>query len=296
MVFWRHKVDCLHPQRWGTCQRGLRRGAQRLHNSLRRGSPCPQGADQDLVSEQGAALPHRVKRRHKQFMMNCLHFLLLLPGLRTVLMALMSLIFAGLALAETQALDASPTSIVTEQAEAQGDALYALPDGFVARNPDGAIVVEEFLDYYCTFCKVSSPEVDALAAEDTDIRLVIRELPILTPQSLPLAQIALAASYQGLYLEVHKAMMTARTVPSPEAALSIVASLGGDPDQILIDMQRPEIGLHIRHNLQRALAGGIRSTPGFIVQGLPFAGYIGKDAMAELFEMLKEPTSAETKN
>ena len=135
-------------------------------------------------------------------------------------------------------------------------------------------------------------QVDALAAADPDIRLVIRELPILTPQSLPLAQIALAASYQGLYLEVHKAMMTARSVPSPEAALAIVASLGGDPEQILADMNRPEIGLHIRRNLERALGGGIRSTPGFIVQGLPFAGYIGQDQMAELFELLKQPENA----
>ena len=72
-------------------------------------------------------------------------------------------------------------------------------DGFVARNPDGGIVVEEFLDYYRTFCKVSSPEVDALAAAPISRN---RELPILTLQSPLLAQIALAASYQGLYLEV----------------------------------------------------------------------------------------------
>ena len=158
----------------------------------------------------------------------------------------------------------APVETDTEDAAAA----YALPDGFVARNPEGRIVVEEFLDYYCSFCKVSSPEVDALAAADPDIRLVIRELPILTPQSLPLAQIALAASYQGLYLEVHKAMMTARTVPSPEAALAIVASLGG-ARAIPADMNCPEIGQHIRRNLERALAGGIRSTPGSSCRGCP---------------------------
>ena len=43
---------------------------------------------------------------------------------------------------------------------------------------------------------------------------------------------------------------------------------------------------------------GIRSTPGFIVQGLPFAGYIGQAQMAELFDMLKQPesTGADTGN
>ncbi len=173
-----------------------------------------------------------------------------LPALIIVLMAVLSAgLGADLARAQSTTVDAPDENETAEVA-----AVFALPDGFVARNPDGGIVVEEFLDYYCTFCKVSSPEVDALAAADPDIRLVIRELPILTPQSLPLAQIALAASYQGLYLEVHKAMMTARSVPSPEAALAIVASLGGDPEQILADMNRPEIGLHIRRNLERALA------------------------------------------
>ena len=220
-----------------------------------------------------------------------LHPSQLLPALPALIIVLMAVLGAGLgadqAWAQSETVDA-----LDEPETAEVVAAYALPDGFVARNPDGGIVVEEFLDYYCTFCKVSSPEVDALAAADPDIRLVIRELPILTPQSLPLAQIALAASYQGLYLEVHKAMMTARTVPSPEAVLAIVASLGGDPEQILADMNRPEIGLHIRRNLERALAGGIRSTPGFIVQGLPFAGYIGQEQMAELFELLKQPENA----
>ena len=215
----------------------------------------------------------------------------LLPALPALIIVLMAVLTAGLgadqARAQSETVDAPD-----EPETAEAAAAFALPDGFVARNPDGGIVVEEFLDYYCTFCKVSSPEVDALAAADPDIRLVIRELPILTPQSLPLAQIALAASYQGLYLEVHKAMMTARSVPSPEAALAIVASLGGDPEQILADMNRPEIGLHIRRNLERALGSGIRSTPGFIVQGLPFAGYIGQEQMAELFELLKQPENA----
>ena len=219
----------------------------------------------------------------------------LLPALPALIIVLMAVLTGGLGagLGADQARAQSETVDAPDEPEtAEAAAAFALPDGFVARNPDGGIVVEEFLDYYCTFCKVSSPEVDALAAADPDIRLVIRELPILTPQSLPLAQIALAASYQGLYLEVHKAMMTARSVPSPEAALAIVASLGGDPEQILADMNRPEIGLHIRRNLERALGSGIRSTPGFIVQGLPFAGYIGQEQMAELFELLKQPENA----
>ena len=227
-------------------------------------------------------------------MLNRLHSSRLLPAvpaLPALIIVLMAVLGAGLGAGVARAQSKTGDAL-EEPTTAEAAAAYALPDGFVARNPDGRIVVEEFLDYYCTFCKVSSPEVDALAAADPEIRLVIRELPILTPQSLPLAQIALAASYQGLYLEVHKAMMTARTVPSPEAALAIVASLGGDPEQILADMNRPEIGLHIRRNLERALAGGIRSTPGFIVQGLPFAGYIGQEQMAELFELLKQPENA----
>ena len=237
-------------------------------------------------------------------MLNRLHpsrLLPAVPALPALMIALMVVLRAGLGDEQARAQSESQSDSPDVPAETDSEdaaSAYALPDGFVARNPEGQIVVEEFLDYYCSFCKVSSPEVDALAAADPDIRLVIRELPILTPQSLPLAQIALAASYQGLYLEVHKAMMTARTVPSPEAALAIVASLGGDPEQILADMNRPEIGQHIRRNLERALAGGIRSTPGFIVQGLPFAGYIGQAQMAELFDMLKQPesTGADTGN
>ena len=112
----------------------------------------------------------------------------LLPALPALIIVLMAVLGAGLgadqAWAQSETVDAPDEPETAEVA-----AVFALPDGFVARNPDGGIVVEEFLDYYCTFCKVSSPEVDALAAADPDIRLVIRELPILTPQSLPLSLI-----------------------------------------------------------------------------------------------------------
>ena len=64
-----------------------------------------------------------------------------------------------------------------------GDALFAPFAGDVAGNPDGDITVVEFTDYNCGFCRASVPDVQRLLNSDSNIRLVYRELPILSQSS-----------------------------------------------------------------------------------------------------------------
>ncbi|QNN67195.1 DsbA family protein [Sphingomonas lutea] len=81
-----------------------------------------------------------------------------------------------------------------------------------ASKPDVTIV--EFYDYACPYCKASNPHVDRLIAEDKGLRIVYRELPILGPNSLTAARLALTASKQGRFMQFHDALWAAGR-PSP---------------------------------------------------------------------------------
>ncbi len=77
------------------------------------------------------------------------------------------------------------------------DTLERDPNAPVLGNPEGDITVVEFFDYNCPYCKRAMPEVDALLAEDGNIRLVMREWPILSDGSAFAARAALASRKQG---------------------------------------------------------------------------------------------------
>ena len=64
----------------------------------------------------------------------------------------------------------------------------------VVGNPDGDVTIVEFFDYQCTYCKSVMGPLMELVARDGNIRLVLKEFPILGPASEVAARASLAAS------------------------------------------------------------------------------------------------------
>ena len=64
--------------------------------------------------------------------------------------------------------------------------------GAVLGNPAGSVTLVEFSDYACTYCRQSVADVAALVAANPDLKVVMREYPILSPESLDAARMALA--------------------------------------------------------------------------------------------------------
>lgn len=87
------------------------------------------------------------------------------------------------------------------------DVLENDPNAPVLGNPDGDVTVVEFFDYNCPYCRRVKPEIEALLAEDPNVKLVYREWPILGEGSVFAARAALAAREQGKYEEFHWALM-----------------------------------------------------------------------------------------
>jgi protein-disulfide isomerase len=153
------------------------------------------------------------------------------------------------------------------------------PGSPVAGNPQGAVTVVEFFDYRCGYCKASLEMVMDLIREDPEIRVVFKELPILSPESIRAAQAALAAVRQGRYLDLHYAMMSSRGQYDDQQILDIAAEVGLDVAQLTADMEAPEIMAQIQSNLSLAGSLGIDGTPTFIVDDQIFRGAIDAATM-----------------
>lgn len=151
-------------------------------------------------------------------------------------------------------------------------ALYNDPAAPVAGNPKGDVTMVEFFDYACPYCKSVEEDLKKLLESDGKVRLVLKEFPVLGPNSMTAAKAALASRAQGKYVAFHDALMTTRGQFNEETVLRIARSVGIDTDRLKADMGSPEIEAALKANRAVAESLAIRGTPAFIVGDEVFPG------------------------
>jgi protein-disulfide isomerase len=77
------------------------------------------------------------------------------------------------------------------------EALFRDPADPVKGNPRGDVTIVEFFDVRCSFCRQLHPAIEELLRRDGRVRLVLKDLPILGPNSVLAARALLAAQRQG---------------------------------------------------------------------------------------------------
>ncbi len=171
--------------------------------------------------------------------------------------------------------------------EAQKGALHNDPNAPVMGNPDGDVTIVEFFDYNCGYCRRVFPSVKELIAGDDNIRVVMREWPILGEESVFAARAALASRKQGKYAEFHDALMANEGRASQANVLSIADDLGMDITQLQADMAGPEVDAHIATSRQLTQALGLNGTPAFVFGDQLVPGAIELNQMQQLIEQLR---------
>ena len=141
-----------------------------------------------------------------------------------------------------------------------------------ASKPD--VVLVEFYDYACPYCKTSNPHVDRLVKEDAKLRVVYRELPILGAPSVEAARMSLTASKAGRFAQFNAAMWNAGRPSAPTIAAAAQATgMTGGP------ATTPDIEAELRKNFELASALGATGTPLFVVGDRVLNSAVGYDAL-----------------
>ncbi|RKQ73766.1 DsbA family protein [Oceanibaculum indicum] len=156
------------------------------------------------------------------------------------------------------------------------------PDDPVLGNPDGAITIVEFFDYQCGYCKAMKPVMQNILASEKDVRVVMKEFPILSAVSVTAARAALAAREQGKYQAMHDRLMGYRGRLSDEAVFAIAGEAGLDIERLKADMQAPAVAAVLERNQQLAERLEISGTPSFIVGETLVPGAVNEEGLRKL--------------
>ncbi|MCA1749843.1 MAG: DsbA family protein [Parasphingopyxis sp.] len=155
--------------------------------------------------------------------------------------------------------------------------------GAWAGNEDGAVTVVEFFDYACGYCRESLEDVRRLIAEQEDVKVVFRELPVLGAESREAARVSLAAARQGEFFDFHRAMYAAGR-PGEASIAAAGRRAGLDAARVRRDIADPAFDAELAGNLQLAQQLQLSGTPVFIVGDQILEGAVGYDRLLEAVE------------
>lgn len=159
----------------------------------------------------------------------------------------------------------------------------------VLGNPDGDVTVIEFFDYQCPFCKAIQPRLESLLQGDGKVRLVVKDFPILGPESVVAAKAALAAARQGRHAAFHVAMMNRKGKLEIDQIWETAKSVGLDVERLRRDLDAPEIADTLLANFNLARAIKVTGTPGLLVEDKVLTG------PSKEFDFAKEVAAARQK-
>ncbi|MCH7628105.1 MULTISPECIES: DsbA family protein [Novosphingobium] len=159
--------------------------------------------------------------------------------------------------------------------------------GAVLGNPAGKVTLVEFTDFACTYCRKSVEDVAALIRANPDLRVVVRELPIIAPESEPAARMGLAAAAQGKYAAFHQAMF-AGPRPSAESIAAAARAAGVDPAAAQTFAGRDEVSKELERNLGFARQLGVNGTPAWVIGKDMIAGAVGQDRLQQAIDAARK--------
>jgi len=182
---------------------------------------------------------------------------------------------------EAEAQAANDDTLVAVNAEALFNDGYSYIEG----NLEGDVTIVEFVDYNCGYCKRAFPEVKELLATDGNIRLILKEFPILGEASVLASRFAISTQIlfgDAAYGAVHDTMMTMRGTITPETLLTLANGLDLDGQAILDGMENPAVNQIIGQNHALAQRMQISGTPSFVVGNEMLRGYLPLESMQQV--------------
>ena len=163
--------------------------------------------------------------------------------------------------------------------------LFSSSRQVVLGNPQGNVTMVEFFDYNCGYCKRAMDDMMALLKSDRNLKVVLKEFPVLGPGSVEAAKVANAARMQDKtgkkYLDFHQRLMGGRGQADKARALAAAKDAGFDVAKIEKDMESDEVKASLQESFKLAEALGLNGTPSYVIGDKVIVGAVGLEALQE---------------
>jgi protein-disulfide isomerase len=160
--------------------------------------------------------------------------------------------------------------------------LFNSPFQAVVGNPKGKITLVEFFDYNCGYCKRALADLVSLMKAEPELRVVLKDFPVLGPNSVEAAQVASAARRQisgDKFLEFHQKLLSGHGPVGREQALAVAKELGLDMDRLQKDSKDPAIRAGLEDVMKVADTLNLTGTPSYVVGNEAVVGAVGLDQL-----------------
>ncbi|MVA99053.1 thioredoxin domain-containing protein [Nitratireductor sp. CAU 1489] len=173
--------------------------------------------------------------------------------------------------------------------DAMSDEIFNSAYDGIFGNPAGKYTLVEFFDYNCGYCKRAMADMEALTADDPDIRFVLKEFPILGPDSqrAHVVSMALRALLPEKYAEFHAKLLGGAARATEERAINIALALGADEAKLREEMKNPAIVEAFARTYDLANKLQITGTPSYVVGKEVVFGALGRQVLAEKVDALR---------
>jgi protein-disulfide isomerase len=152
-------------------------------------------------------------------------------------------------------------------------------------NPQGDVTFVEFFDYNCGYCKRAMSDMFDLMKNDSKLKVVLKEFPVLGPGSVDAARVAVAARMQDKsgkkYLEFHQKLLGGRGQADKARALAVAKEVGFDMARLEKDMAGDEVKATLEESFKLAEKLGLNGTPSYVIGNNVVVGAVGLDALKE---------------
>ncbi|MEW6452311.1 MAG: DsbA family protein [Pseudomonadota bacterium] len=190
------------------------------------------------------------------------------------------------AIAELEKKQAAAEAVKHQAAvKDNADAIFNSSRHVTIGNPQGDVTFVEFFDYNCGYCKRAMEDMMALMKDDSKLKVVLKEFPVLGPGSVEAARVAVAVRMQDKtgkkYLDFHQKLLGGRGQADKARAMAAAKEAGLDVARIEKDLNSDEVKASLEESFKLAEKLGLNGTPSYVIGDNVVVGAVGLAALKE---------------
>ena len=154
-------------------------------------------------------------------------------------------------------------------------------------NPKAPVVIVEFSDFQCPYCRSVQPTLKNLLAKyEGRVSLSYRDLPLrdIHPQAQMAAEASRCAGEQGKFWEYHDLLFENPNKLNREGLVEQARSLKLDEKQFDSCLSSGKYKAQVEHDRQLGMRAGLTGTPGFFINGNMLSGNLPQDSFEKVIQ------------